>query len=137
MEAPIRWLQRFESYKKAFSRLKEAVSNYSGTQIEQDGIIQRFEFTFELAWKLLKDYLEFNGIALVRSPAEARQEALKMGLISDGPGWKDMQDGRHRSSHEYDEEKIAQLFLEVSGPFLQLFEDLLTKLSVEADKNHD
>jgi nucleotidyltransferase substrate binding protein (TIGR01987 family) len=92
MEDFPRWVYRFENFKKAFLKLEEAV-NLSGqkelSDLEKEGVIQRFEFTFEIFWKLLKDYLQHEGISLETStPRNVIREAFKAGLISDGDGWR-------------------------------------------------
>lgn len=137
MEPTPRWLLRFESYKKALALLRNACEITAGnpTDLERDGIIQRFEFTFELAWKVLKDFLEFNGIRNLRSPADVRQTAFKYEYISDGVGWYDMQEGRNTSSHEYDEAKVIKLYAKIVNRFLPLLEELKITLQNESGKH--
>lgn len=103
----IRWKQRFQNFERAYNLLKEAlepgIENLSN--LEKEGVIHRFEYTFELAWKTLKDYLEFNGI-LVKFTRDVIKEAFAAGVIEDGESWIEMLDDRNTTSHEYDEEKI-------------------------------
>lgn len=104
--ADIRWRQRFDNYQRALRQLTAAVELHRArplSDLEQQGVVQGFEFTHELAWNVLKDYLEFEGIqGLVGSRSTAR-EAFKRGLIDDGEVWMDMIDKRNLSSHTYNE----------------------------------
>jgi len=106
MSYDIRWQQHFQNYQRALRQLTAAVELYHTrplSDLEQQGLIQGFEFTHELAWNVLKDYLEFEGIqGLVGSRSTVR-EAFNRGLISDGEVWMDMIDKRNLSSHTYNE----------------------------------
>lgn len=82
----LRWQQRFQNFSKAFELLNTAVELESPTVIERAGMIQFFEMTFELAWKLLKDYQEEEGF-IVKSPRDAIKQAFQYQLISDGQAW--------------------------------------------------
>jgi len=106
----LRWKQRFDNYQRALRQLTAAVDlchSRALTDLERQGLIQGFEFTHELAWNVLKDYLEFEGIqGLVGSRSTVR-EAFKRGVITDGETWMDMIDKRNLSSHTYNE-AVAQ-----------------------------
>jgi len=91
----IRWKQRFHNFKNAFSFLSKAISLAAPSEIEEAGIVQAYEFTFELAWKTLKDYLEFNNIA-VKFPRDVIKESFRYELIDNGEIWLDMLDKRNR-----------------------------------------
>jgi nucleotidyltransferase substrate binding protein (TIGR01987 family) len=133
MEQDIRWVQRFSNYKKAFLKLKEATNTVLQSELELEGLIQRFEYTYELAWKTLKDYLEHNGFSVLRTPAEVQQKAFEAGLISNGISWRKMAEGRNMASHEYNEEKIHLLASLINHDFILLLEELyLFLLSEEA-----
>ncbi len=99
-----RWQQRFDNFQRALKQLAKAVELLQQrplTELEQQGLIQAFEFTHELAWNVLKDYLELEGIqGLVGSRSTVR-EAFKRGLIEDGDAWMDMIEKRNLSSHTY------------------------------------
>lgn len=86
MEADIRWKQRFENYSKAVHRLLEGLDNSdnSSPDLLKEGIIQRFEFTHELAWKLMKDYLVYEGIQNITGSRSATRESFNKGLIDNG-----------------------------------------------------
>ncbi|MDR7994257.1 nucleotidyltransferase substrate binding protein [Thermosynechococcus sp. TG252] len=102
----IRWKQRFDNFKRVLRQLTAAVDLYRArplSDLERQGLIQGFEFTHELAWNVLKDYLEYEGIqGLVGSRSTVR-EAFKRALIEDGEVWMDMIDKRNLSSHTYNE----------------------------------
>lgn len=106
MSTDIRWRQRFDNYQRALRQLTMAVELHRTrplSELEQQGLIQGFEFTHELAWNVLKDYLEMEGIqGLVGSRSTVR-EAFKRGLIRDGETWMDMIEKRNLSSHTYHE----------------------------------
>ena len=84
----IRWKQRFENYERAFILLESAIEEGTHSMLERAGLIQFFEMSFELAWKVLKDYLEANG-TVVKSPREAIKTAFQQGLIKNGHAWMD------------------------------------------------
>jgi len=102
----IRWKQRYENFKKAYTNLDAAVSQFDSLSIlEKEGLIQRFEYTFELAWETLKDYLESQDVE-VRFPREVIKEAFKYSLIDNGDVWMDMLEKRNLMSHTYDENRF-------------------------------
>lgn len=105
MDMDIRWKQRFQNFDRAFVLLRQALENGASalSTLEKEGVIQRFEYSFELAWKTLKDFLEAGG--LVISPVTPRQvikEAFAAKVIADGQTWIDMLDHRNLLSHTYD-----------------------------------
>ncbi len=103
--------ERREEYHKAVWRLKEALDEDMSNPLLYDGVIQRFEFTYELAWKLMKAYLEeYEGIAVVNSPRSAFKEAFAAGLIIDGDVWIDMINARNLTVHTYNEQIAKEVF---------------------------
>lgn len=112
MPEDIRWRQRFDNYKRALHQLTLAVQLMAQrplSNLEQQGLVQGFEFTHELAWNVLKDYLEYEGIhGLVGSRSTVR-EAFKRGLVAHGEAWMDMIDKRNLSIHTYNLEVADQL----------------------------
>ena len=111
-------------YERALARLKDAAeADPTVNDIVVDGTIQRFEFTFELAWKMMKAVLEHQGI-LVQSPRAAIKEAFKAGLIEDGDGWIDMLEDRNRTTHLYDEEQCRQVYAKIKERHIGLMERL-------------
>ena len=116
----IRWKQRFDNYLKAYQTLVEAAelaAERELSKLEQQGVIQSFEFTHELAWNVLKDYLENQGIVNIIGSKDATREAFKNGLISDGEAWMDMIKARNLTTHTYNP-AIAD---DVAGDILQRF----------------
>ena len=98
MELDIRWVQRFDSYTKACKRVLEITESDRGmfdlSELEKEGLIQRFEYTFELAWKVLQDYLQFLGFQFQTGPNSTLQTAFENGLISNHDGWRRMAKAR-------------------------------------------
>jgi nucleotidyltransferase substrate binding protein (TIGR01987 family) len=110
----IRWMQRFENFEKAIKQLEFAVNKKTLNEIELQGLVQCFEYSFELAWKTMKDYLEQNGYE-VTSPRNTIQTAFSSNLIKDGHVWIEALESRNLMSHTYDEvifEKVIKLIKE-------------------------
>ena len=109
---------------KATERLKEAL-NEKETEIAIDGTLHRFEFTFELAWKTMKDLMEYNGIIeTTGSPREVLRIAFQHGLIEDGETWIDMMLDRNKLSHLYDEETSRKIYKDIKEKYIVLIEKL-------------
>ena len=126
-----RFEQRREDYFNALERLKEAVKQ-GDSDIIIDGILHRFEFTFELAWKTVKDYLEYLGISnKVGSPREIIQTGYKQGIIEDGESWIKMMLSRNSLSHIYDEKTSREIYEYIVSEYIDLFENLKKKLNEE------
>ncbi|MDE6716863.1 MAG: nucleotidyltransferase substrate binding protein [Muribaculaceae bacterium] len=135
-EQDIRWLQRFGNYRKALKRLEEAITIISNTRSDtldllKEGLIQRFEFTHELAWKVMKDYLEYEGYSDIRGSRDAFRRSLSIGII-DSPLWIDSIQTRNITSHTYDEE-ITNLTLNTIitdyYPLMKKFHTVMTKIA--------
>lgn len=103
----IRWKQRFHNFEKALLHLKEAVEKDKLSDLEKAGLIQIYGFTFELAWKTIKDYLQEKEV-VAKFPREAIKEGFFYGIIKNGDVWMDMLQKRNLMSHTYDE-KTAEL----------------------------
>lgn len=116
--------ERYEDYKRALERLKEAILE-EPTEIIIDGTIQRYEFTFELAWKIMKDYLEYNGfVDGLASPRNIIQLAFQNKIIKNGDIWIQMMLDRNLLSHLYDEEKSREIYNNIKNSYLVQFEQL-------------
>ena len=114
MGQDIRWKQRFSNYTRAFQSLTEAVElsqQRELSSLEQQGLIQSFEFTHELAWKMLKDYLEYQGITNIIGSRDASRLAFQNELIQDGEVWMQMIEARNQTSRTYNI-KVAQAVVE-------------------------
>jgi nucleotidyltransferase substrate binding protein (TIGR01987 family) len=128
----IRWQQRFANYKRALAQLKNAVElskQRALSQLEKQGVIQAFEFTHELAWNVLKDYLEDQGNQNIKGSKDATREAFKVELIVDGEQWMAMIQSRNVSSHTYDEQIAEQLVTAIINDYFPRFEILQTEMA--------
>lgn len=122
--ADIRWKQRFQNFKKAFALLEVAVEQYKQkglSDLEAQGLIQRFEFTHELAWNVMKDYFEYQGNFQITGSRDASREAFRHGLVVDGEVWMEMLISRNLSSHTYNEATAAALINEIVETYTTQF----------------
>lgn len=124
--------ERLEEYQRAVLRLKEAVEEDESNPLIYDAVIQRFEFTYELAWKLIKAYLEYQGIAVVNSPRSAFKEAFSTGLIFDGDVWIDMISDRNLTAHTYNQERAKEIYARVKEKYLDQFAALVSRMEAIA-----
>lgn len=124
----VRWKQRFSNFKKALSQFEEAVSQNHQERLAQEGLIQRFEYTFELAWKCLQDLLQERGLGDIRGPKPVLEQAFQDGLIADGLVWMEMLRARNEASHIYDEKIFLRIYNQAKGPFIGPLQDLKAKL---------
>ena len=113
-----------EDYHRALLRLQTALKKEADLDdMYLDATIQRFEFCFELAWKLMKAILEYEGVE-ANSPRSSIREGWKQGLISDAEAWLDMMEKRNLSSHTYDENVARDIYHEVKEQYITLLEAL-------------
>ena len=126
----IRWKQRFENFDKSYKLLNKYAKQPITTELERAGIIQFFEMTFELAWKVLKDYLEAQEY-LVKSPRETVKQAFQIGLIDNGHIWMDALSNRNLTTHTYDEELANKITNEIITMYLPELDKMYEKLSKE------
>ena len=127
----VRWIQRSNSFEKAFSRLKAAVElaeQRELSDLESQGLIQGFEYTHELAWKTLKNFLEAQGMQNLYGSRDTTREAFRNGLVENGEVWMDMVEKRNLTSHTYDEETAAQVVTAICTTYFTEFERLLDRL---------
>jgi nucleotidyltransferase substrate binding protein (TIGR01987 family) len=121
MNPDIRWKQRFQNFDRAFVLLRDALENgpASLNQLEREGVIQRFEFSFELAWKTVKDYLEAGGIVFATvTPRQVLKDGYVAKVIDDGQTWIDMLDHRNLLSHTYDFASFEKAIAAIHGRYL-------------------
>lgn len=124
-----RYEERKQELLNATERLKEALQEKEN-DIVIDGTLHRFEFTFELAWKTMKDYLEYSGIIDgIGSPREIIKTAFANGIIDDGENWIKMMLARNSLSHLYDEDKSREIYIEIKEIYISLFEKLNKKFA--------
>jgi nucleotidyltransferase substrate binding protein (TIGR01987 family) len=127
----VRWIQRANSFERAFSRLNAAVKlaeQRELSDLEAQGLIQGFEYTHELAWKTLKNFLESQGVLNLYGSRDTTREAFRNDLIENGEVWMDMVDKRNLTSHTYDEETAAQVIIAIRTAYFAEFERLLVRL---------
>jgi nucleotidyltransferase substrate binding protein (TIGR01987 family) len=134
----IRWIQRFNNFDKAFIQLREAVllaEQRNLSKLEEQGLIQAFEYTHELAWNTLKDFLEDRGVKKMFGSKDATREAFRTGLIEHGDIWMDMIKSRNLTTHTYNESIAAEIVSAVIHSYFAEFEDFqirMTKLKEES-----
>lgn len=117
MNKETRWHQRYDNFNKAFLRLSSAVSSFEDlSRLEKEGLIQRFEYTFELAWKTLKDFLEAQDVE-AKFPRDVIKSAFHYELIKNGELWMDMLDKRNILAHTYDEAKFEYAVNKVKNEY--------------------
>ena len=140
MEQDIRWLQRYSNYHKACQRLLEVTESGKSindlSELEQEGLVQRFEYTFELAWKVLQDLMNYKGYEFMSGPTGTLKMAFEDGMLSDQDGWRKMAKSRNTLSHVYDEdeaEAIVQLIFSEYAPLLKQLDEKLSLLSKDKD----
>lgn len=135
MTQDIRWKQRFENFQRALKQLSLAMDLKAQrplSDLEQQGLIQGFEFTHELAWNVLKDYLEMEGIqGLIGSRSTAR-EAFKRGLVMDGEAWMDMIEKRNLSSHTHNQTVALTIVEAIAERYYPAFCELQQRFAKEA-----
>jgi nucleotidyltransferase substrate binding protein (TIGR01987 family) len=156
MEQDIRWEQRFSNFGKALHKLSQAVEYIKHNFIDEDepiddsdlgyvldemikeGLIQRFEYTHELAWNVMKDYATFQGNTNVGGSRDATREAFQLKLVSDGKVWMDMIGSRNKSSHTYNEETADEIYFKIMNEyypaFLEFQKNMEAKRSGEQEK---
>jgi nucleotidyltransferase substrate binding protein (TIGR01987 family) len=127
----IRWVQRFNHYTKALQQLRDAVKLAQErplSQLEKQGLIQAFEFTHELAWNTLKDFLEESGVQNLYGSRDATREAFKTGLIKNGEAWMNMIQSRNLTSHTYDETVADEIVSSIQKTYFIEFEGLQIRM---------
>ena len=138
-----RWKYRFDNFKRAYFLLQEAVAKNSENGLEQlakEGMIQRFDqskplICMELAWKTMKDYLEFKNFVFTQiTPNAVIKEAFAAKLIQQGEDWLEALDARNKISHTYNFEKFEKVIENIKNKYLGCFGELYEKLALGYDK---
>lgn len=143
----IRWEQRFANYRKALKGLNKAVEIIKeelyideddnefdeelANELEKvlkEGLIQRFEYTHELAWNVMKDYQEYQGNFEIKGSRDATREAFSMNLIKDAESWMSMIKSRNDTSHTYNEETAESIIDEIINVYAELFNKFESKM---------
>ena len=127
-----RWVYRFDNFNRAFALLSEALQMMRERKIsalEQEGVIQRFEYTWELTWKVLKDYLEYTGIILnTVTPAAVIKAAIAANIIKNGDVWMSALDSRNKMSHTYDFKKFEKIVISIEKEYYPELECMWLKM---------
>jgi len=134
----IRWQQRFASFNKAYAQLADALTLMAQrplSDLEKQGTIQAFEFTYELAWNLLRDYLIWQGSTTgIAGSRDAIREAFKRQLISDGHAWMAMLQDRNRTVHTYNEATANEILINIRQQYATLFQELTETFAALAER---
>ncbi|MGL5210057.1 nucleotidyltransferase substrate binding protein [Cetobacterium sp.] len=119
-----RWSEKIKDLENAVSRLDEAIKDSKKIELStlKDGVIQRFEFTLELSWKILKTYLVNEGIDCVNTPKSVVREAYKAGIIKNGEIWIEMIDDRNLTSHIYSQSMADDIYLRITKKYFKELE---------------
>lgn len=121
---------KITNYKNALSRLKEGIEKFDEqNDLLRDGLIQRFEFTFELAWKTLKVIFEDEGLTGLNSPKTVLREAFSAELINDAEVWLDMLTDRNTTAHFYNERLSVEICNKITAKYMVVFEQLADRIS--------
>ena len=137
MNSDSRWIQRFDNYGRALKTLRNAAELATQrplSELEQQGLIQGFEFTHELAWNLLKDFLEAQGIAGLIGSRDAIRTAFKNGLLEEGETWMEMIKARNLSSHTYQQDLAQRIATDILTRFYPAFVALELKMRSMLDR---
>ncbi len=134
MVQEIRWQYRFRNFSRAYSLLSEALEEGVDVlnDLEKEGVIQRFEYTFELAWNTLKDRLEYDGVVMDSvTPRNVIRTAASVGLVSDGQTWINMLEDRRITTHRYDIAILDDVLNNIGDNYLPVLYVLRQRLSME------
>lgn len=130
----VRWQQRLDNFKRAFAQLGKFIDKGNLNELEEQGLIQAFEYTFELAWNVMKDYFTFQGLEGIHGRRDAIRLAFSRGLVEDGEGWMAMLKSRIQSSHTYEEETAKEIATGIFDTYYYLFDMLLQKMETLSGK---
>ncbi|MCI5147968.1 MAG: nucleotidyltransferase [Candidatus Electrothrix sp. MAN1_4] len=130
MNEDIRWKQRFSNYQKALRQLQKFIDKGELSELEEQGLIKSFEYTYELAWNTLKDFLEFQGHSDIFGSRDAIRKAFQLGIIEDGEVWMDMIKSRNRTSHTYNEDTAREISRTVISVYYNAFRKMNDRLDI-------
>ena len=133
----IRWIQRFGNFKKGLEKLRDAIAEHSKrkmSDLEKEGLVQRFEYSFELAWKTLQDLLYHKGYKDIKGPNPVLKQALPDGYIKGEEKWRDLNNARNLTAHTYDEKKVNAIVKKISEEYYELVFQLKSHLEEELGK---
>ena len=131
----IRWIQRLTHFSKALGQLRKFIEKDALNELEEQGLIQAFEYTYELAWNTLKDYFEAQGEANINGSRDTFRMAFKRGLIEDGETWMDMVKSRTLTTHTYNEDVARQITTAIVNRYFSEFVNLQAKMESLKEEN--
>lgn len=137
MTDDIRWIQRLDNWTKALAQLTKFMERAELNELEEQGLIQSFEYNHELAWKTQKDFLEAQGVTDLFGSKTVAKQAFATGLIDNGEVWMDMIESRNLTSHTYNEETTQKIVSAIVDDYYPAFCTLHRKLTELARKEHD
>ncbi len=129
MELDIRWKQRFSNYNRALKQLEKFIQKKDLNELEEQGLIQAFEFTHELAWNVMKDFFEYQGNINITGSRDATREAFQKNLIENGDHWMGMIKSRNQSTHTYNESIAHEIKNQILNSYFELFIEFQTKMN--------
>ncbi len=139
-DVDIRWIQRFDNYCRALAQLTKFIDKGALNELEEQGLIQSFEYTHELAWKTLKDFLESRGVTDIYGSKDASRQAFQLGLLgdreSDGMIWLDMIEKRNLTSHTYNESTARDIVTAIRQDYFSAFVALQERLQTLVAHEH-
>ena len=121
----IRWKQRFANFSKAMGHLENALQIPEPDMVQKAGIIQFFEMSFELAWDMVKDYLEEQGFVDIKSPRGALKKAFEVNILENGHEWMELLQDRNLTAHTYDEQKATDMEHLIQDKYFPILKELL------------
>lgn len=127
----IRWQQRFINFGKAFKQLERFVSHRHLNELEEQGLIKAFEYTYELGWKTLQDLLKEKGYSQILGPKPVIEQSFQDGYITDGQGWMRMHKSRNLAAQTYDEQTAKEIVENIKHEYFFLLKNLHQKLEEE------
>lgn len=130
MEQDIRWQQRFVNFKKALAQLNRFIDKGELNEFEEQGLIKAFEYTYELAWKTLQDFLRDKGYDDIAGPKPVIDQAFQDGYI-DGLAWARMHKSRNLTSHTYNEETADEITTAIRAEYVGLLNTITDRLDRE------
>lgn len=127
----IRWEQRFSNFNKVFAQLERFIAETGLNEMEEQGLIKAFEYTYELSWKTLQDLLKDKGYTNILGPKPVIEQAFQDGYIADGNTWMQMHKSRNLTSHTYDEATAEEIIEKIRSHYFDLFHQLKLRLEEE------
>jgi len=131
----IRWHQRFINFNKAFNQLERFIEKKVLNEMEEQGLIKSFEYTYELAWKTLQDLLNEKGYNNIVGPRPVIEQCFQDGYITDGMAWMHMHKSRNLTSHTYDENVVKEIIEDIRNVYFMLLKNLQIRLEEEKTVN--